>query len=96
MRKRYTAEQREQLIAQVRAGESIPVVATRMGVGTSAAYLWVKEARGSKPVFAQLVSATATSVASLVVEVGRVRVHVVAGFDATLLREIVSALSDGA
>lgn len=96
MRKRYTAEQREQLIAQVRAGESIPVVATRMGVGTSAAYLWVKEAGASKPVFAKLVSATAMSAASLVVEVGRVRVHVAAGFDAALLREIVSALSDGA
>jgi hypothetical protein len=32
MRKQYTAEQREKLIAEVRAGETVRVVAKRMGV----------------------------------------------------------------
>lgn len=95
MRKRYTAEQRERLIAEVQAGEAVPVVAARLGVGASAAYLWIKEAREkSKPTFARLVPASrATESSSLVLEVGRARVHVEAGFDAALLKQVVSALS---
>jgi transposase-like protein len=95
MRKRYTAEQRERLIAEVQAGEAVPVVAARMGVGASAAYLWVKEAReASKPTFARLVPASAaTSPPSMVLEVGRARMRVEAGFDAALLRQVVSVLS---
>lgn len=95
MRKRYTAEQRERLIAEVQAGEAVPVVAARMGVGTSAAYLWIKAAREtSKPRFAKLVPATTgASASAMVLEVGRVRVRVETGFDAALLREVVSALS---
>jgi transposase-like protein len=94
MRKRYTAEQRERLIAEVAAGETVPVVAARMGVGASAAYLWVKEERAaSKPTFAKLVRASTPPSSLLVLEVGRARVRVEAGFDATLLRQVVSALS---
>ena len=95
MRKRYTAEQRERLIAEVQAGEAVPAVAARMGVGTSAAYLWIKEAReASKPTFAKLVPATTRASASaMVLEVGRARVRVEVGFDAALLRAVVSALS---
>jgi transposase-like protein len=94
MRKRHTAEQRERLIAEVQAGEAVPVVAARMGVG-AAAYLWVKEAReASKPTFARLVPASAaTSPPSMVLEVGRARMRVEAGFDAALLRQVVSVLS---
>lgn len=93
MRKRYTAEQRERLIAEVEAGEAVPVVAARMGVGASAAYLWIKEARAaSKPTFAKLVP-TSAAASSVVLEVGRARVRVEVGFDAALLREVVSALS---
>jgi transposase-like protein len=94
MRKRYTAEQRERLIAEVAAGEAVPVVAARMGVGSSAAYLWVKEGReASKPRFAKLVRASAAS-PSVVLEVGGARVRVEADFDAELLRRVMSALSD--
>ncbi|WP_438018606.1 transposase [Sorangium sp. So ce315] len=85
MRKRYTAEQRERLIAEVAAGEGVAVVAARMGVGASATYLWVKEAReGGKPTFAKVVRSSSSS--SMVLEVGRARVRVEAGFDAELLR----------
>jgi transposase-like protein len=98
MRKRYTAEQRERLIAEVAAGESVPVVAARMGVGASAAYLWIKEARevnkGSKPTFAKVVRSTPSARTSMVLEIGRARVHVEADFDAELLRRVVSALGD--
>lgn len=95
MRKRYTAEQRERLIAEVQAGESVSVVAARMGVGASAAYLWIKEARdASKPTFARLLPVSAsTTRSSMVLEVGRARLRVEAGFDLALLREVVSALS---
>jgi transposase-like protein len=95
MRKRYTAEQRERLIAEVQAGESVSVVAARMGVGTSAAYLWVKEAPdSSKPTFARLLTVSAaTATSSMVLEVGRARLRVEAGFDTALLQQVVSALS---
>ena len=96
MRKQYTAEQRERLVAEVRkTGESVRVVAERLGVTVSSAYLWMKEAGApSAPVFARVVRATAPAGRSLVLEVGRARVRVEAGFDAELLREVVSALSD--
>ncbi len=95
MRKRYTAEQRERLIAEVRAGERVAVVAARMGVGVSAAYLWVKEAGAApkSPRFARVVPTAAVS-ASVVLEVGRARVRVQDGFDVALLHQVVSALSD--
>ena len=94
MRKRYTAEQRERLIAEVQAGETVPVVAARIGVGVSAAYLWLKEAReASKPKFARLVPESRSVSESMVLEVGRARLRVEAGFDAALLRQVVSALS---
>jgi len=97
MRKQYTAEQRERLLAEVRkTGESVRVVAERLGVTASSAYLWMKEAGAapSAPVFARVVRAPAPARRSLTLEVGRARVRVEPGFDAALLREVVSALSD--
>ena len=99
MRKRYTTEQRERLVAEVRStGEPVRLVAERLGVTVSSAYLWMKDAAAapSKPVFARVVPARAASPSSLTLEVGRTRVRVEAGFDAELLRQVVSALSDGA
>jgi transposase-like protein len=97
MRKQYTAEQRERLVAEVRkTGESVRVVAERLGVTASSGYLWMKEAAAagpSGPVFARVVRAAAAG-RSLTLEVGRARVRVEPGFDAGLLREVVSALSD--
>ncbi len=97
MRKRYTAEQREKLVAEVReTGARASEVAKRMGVTPSTAYLWMKAAApsASAPVFAQVLpSQSAATVSRLVVEVGGVSVHVEAGFDATLLRQVVAALS---
>ena len=95
MRKQYTAEQREKLIAEVRAtGERVSVVAKRMGVAASSAYLWMKAAASSPvpraPVFARVVPAR---VATVRLQVGSTAVVVEAGFDAELLRQVVAALS---
>jgi transposase-like protein len=94
MRKQYTAEQREKLIAEVRAtGETVRVVATRLGVTPSSAYLWMKGAATpapSPPVFARVVPARARS---LRVDVGGAALVVERGFDVELLRQIVAALS---
>ena len=97
MRKRYTAEQRERLVAEVwKTGEPVRVVAERLGVTASSAHLWVKQASAapSTPVFARVVRSPAPAGRSLTLEVGRARVRVEPGFDAALLREVVSALSD--
>lgn len=91
MRKRYTAEQREQLIAAVRAGEKTAVVAAKLSVGEATAYQWVKEA--TAPVFAQVVPARDGRSSSLRVEVGGAMVHVENGFDPALLRKVIAALS---
>lgn len=97
MRKQYTAEQRERLVSEVRkTGESVRVVAERLGVTPSSGYLWMKEAAAagrSEPAFAKVVRSAAKG-QSLTLEVGRARVRVEAGFDAALLREVVLALSD--
>jgi transposase-like protein len=99
MRKRYTAEQREQLIAEVRAtGERAGVVAKRMGVTPSTAYLWMKGAAPapSAPVFARVVPAQSTKTAAashMVLEVGGAKLHVEHDFDPALLRQVVAALS---
>jgi transposase-like protein len=103
MRKRYTTEQREQLLAEVRSsGETVREVAARLGVGVSAAYLWVKEAGASAekksvesaqaPVFARVVPKRLLR--GLVVEVGSAAIRVEGEFDAKLLREVVAALSE--
>ena len=100
MRKRYTAEQREKLVAEVRAiGASAGEVAKRMGVTPSSAYLWMKAAAApapSAPAFARLmpsISKTASASSGMVLEVGGVRLHVREDFDAALLRRVVAALS---
>jgi transposase-like protein len=95
MRKQYTAEQREKLIAEVRAtGEGVGVVAKRLGVTSSSAYLWMKAATESAPagapIFARVVSSRPQPMR---LEVGGAAVLIESGFDAELLRQVVAALS---
>ncbi len=97
MRKRYTAEQREQLLAEVRSSsETVRVVAERLGISASAAYLWLKESRAEAkseaPVFARVVPERVHR--GIVVEVGSATIRVEGEFDAKLLREVVAALSE--
>ena len=80
------------MIAEVRGGETVRVVAKRMGVTPSSAYLWMKAAKpaSSAPTFARVVPAR---VSSLRLQVGCAAVVVEAGFDAELLKQVVAALS---
>jgi transposase-like protein len=95
MQRRYTAKQREQLIDAVRkSGEPVKIVATRMGVSVSTGYLWMKGAPvPGRPQFARLIPEPRAARTSLVVELGSVAIRVDSGFDAELLRAVVSALS---
>lgn len=92
MRNKYTAEQRAELTEEVRAtGARVSEVAKRMGISSSAAYLWMKAvvpAPGA-PVFVRVVP---WRVPTLRVDVGRAALIVEKGFDAELLRQIVAAL----
>jgi len=97
MRKKYTAEQKAKLIEEVRAsGARVSEVAKRLGVSSSAAYLWMKGAAPapSAPAFARLVPAQGKPAMEMVLEVGTVKLRVGDDFDATLLRRVVAALSD--
>ena len=98
MRKRYTAEQREQLLKEVQTtGERVSVVAERLGVAKSSAYLWIKALRAEPkrtPAFARVVPEG--GVRGVVIEVSGATIRVAAGFDAELLRAVVAALSEQA
>lgn len=85
------------MIAEVRAtGERAGVVARRMGITPSTAYLWVKSTAPatSAPVFARVVrEASTVPVSHLLLEVGGAKLHVERDFDPALLRQVVAALS---
>ena len=90
-------KQVEQLLREVReTGQRVSVVAARLGVTTSSAYLWLKEASESTststPVFARVVRESEAS-RGLVIEVGGATIRVEAGFDVELLRRVVAVLS---
>jgi transposase-like protein len=98
MRKKYSAEQREKLIMEVRAtGARVVDVARRMGVTPSAAYVWLKRSSAAAPaagapVFARVLPTQPSSAGRLVLEVGTIKLHVGADFDAALLRQVLEAL----
>ena len=96
MRKRHSAEDRERLIAEVKATGDIPrVVAERLGICASSAYRWVKDAAPVEaPVFARVVSSRSAPGSGLVVQAGRATIRVEVGFDAELLRNVVAALGE--
>src|SRR5690349_16467832 len=98
MRRRYTAELRQQLVSEVRStGEGVAAVAKRLGVVPASAYLRLKDAgvESRPPVFARVVKSSARSASAtsfVVVEVGGATVRVEPGFDVELLRSVVAAL----
>ena len=98
MRRRYTAEDRARLLAEVRSGSSVKAVAERHSLSPSLLYRWMqspsKVSKGRQPVFARLAVSRVIESAVLV-QVGRAAIRVEKGFDAELLREVVAAL-DGA
>ena len=93
-RRRYTAEEHQQFLEQVRSGASVREAAARLGLNTSIGYRWVQKARSSSatPKFARLVPASKAPPA-VTIQVGTAMLRVEAGFDAELLRSVISALS---
>jgi transposase-like protein len=94
MGKRHKVKERERLIELVRtSGEPVKAIAERMGVKASTAYFWLKRARQATPLeFARVVPTERTARTAMSIEVGGAIIHLESGFDAELLREIVSAL----
>lgn len=76
-------------------GARVSEVAKHLGISSSAAYSWVKEAAPapSAPTFVRLVPAQASPAIEMVLEVGTVKLRVGDDFDAALLRRVVAALS---
>jgi hypothetical protein len=72
------------------SGEPEKIVAERMRVEK---YLWMKRARAARsPEFARVIPTTMRAKASMSIAVGGVVIRLDNGFDAALLREVVSAL----
>lgn len=89
MANQYTPEQREKLVAEVRAsGERVSVIARRMGISSSSAYLWMKNR--CRLGTARVVPLRA---ASLRLEVAGAAVVVERGFDPELLLQVIATLS---
>jgi hypothetical protein len=89
---------REQVQAWRTSGESARAFAEKRGLAVSTLRHWgYRLGRPPAPKFLQLVPKVASthvdsSVPDVVVEVGAARVRVAAGFDATLLADVVAAL----
>lgn len=98
MRNKYTAEQREKLVEEVRStGARVVDVAKKMGITPSAAYVWLKRSlpaapAPSAPAFARVVRAQPPMAHGLVLELGAVKLHVDADFDPVLLRQVLETL----
>jgi len=102
MRRRYSREQRTQLIELVTSGKAtVFEAATRLGVGESAAYNWMAESRKQRvprtaaPTFVRLVPSVYAAEATIAVRVGDAEIQVRRGFDGDLLRAVVTTLSEG-
>lgn len=76
--------------------------AARLGVSVSTAYAWLRAAANAKratgmattgPSFVELVPVSASATGPLVVRVGVAEIEVRGGFDAALLRAVVTALA---
>src|SRR5882672_8250888 len=95
MRRRYTAEERERFVDEVRStGASVKEAAARLGLDTSIGYRWMQAARqAGAPKFARLVVAGPRPTGVIAIEVGGALIRVEAGFDPELLRAVVSSLS---
>jgi transposase-like protein len=95
MRRRYTDDERRELVELVKSGRATTrEAAARLGVTASTAYWWMKRAHG-EPTFVRLVRASEAE-AAIAVRVGRAEIEVRRGFDVELLRAVVEALGGGA
>jgi transposase-like protein len=102
MRRRYTSEQRSQLLELLAGGDvTVPEAAARLGVTSSSAYNWVAESRKPRrprsarpeaaPTFVRLMPSAAAD-SSIVIRVAGTEIHVRRGFDSELLQAVVASL----
>lgn len=101
MKKCYMHADRVALTAAVKRGESVREAASRLGIGISTAYQWVREATSAAdelalptpPTFVELMSSAGMPSAALIVHVGVAEIEVRPDFDPALLRAVVGALA---
>ena len=107
MRRRYTKQQRAELVELVTGGDmTVPEAAAKVGVTSSSAYNWMAEdrklrkpsatGRARKPTFIRLVPSAFAPDATVTVRVGGAEIQVGRGFDRELLRAVVATLAEGA
>ena len=105
MGRRYTKEQRTQLVDLVAGGDvKMSEAASRLGVTPSVAYSWVAESRklgkrsaakrAAGPTFVRVVPSAAVD-ATIAVRVGGAEILVRRGFDGELLQAVVATLVEG-
>ena len=106
MRRRYTREQRAELVELVAGGDmTVPEAAAKVGVTLSSAYNWMAEdrklrkpsagGRALAPTFARLVPSACAPDATVTVRVGDAEIQVGRGFDRELLQAVVATLAEG-
>jgi transposase-like protein len=106
MRRRYTKEQRAELVELVAGGDmTVAEAAARVGVTSSSAYNWMAEdrklrkpsaaGRARKPTFVRLVPSACAPNATVTVRVGVAEIQVGRGFDRELLQAVVATLAEG-
>jgi len=100
MRRKFTETDRQRYLAELKvSGETPWSFARRIGITPANLYRWMRlQQSGPGPQFARLVrerpSGEANSATGRIsVQIGDSLVHVEAGFDAGLLRDVVAALS---
>lgn len=98
MTKVFGEQDRAELVAAVKRGESVPAAARRFGIARSTVYTWIRRVGASEmepapapPRFLKLVAGRDPE-AGLLVRIGAAEIHVRAGFDVELLRAVVAAL----
>jgi transposase-like protein len=96
MTKIFGQQDRAELVAAIKRGESVPAAARRFGIARSTVYTWIRRAGAAEvtpaqPRFMELVPSRGPEV-GFVVRVGTAEIEVRAGFDGELLRAVVAAL----
>ena len=106
MRRRYTKEQRAELVELVAGGDmTVSEAAARVGVTSSVAYNWMAEdrklrkpsaaGRARKPTIVRLVPSACALDATVTIRVGDAEIRVGRGFDRQLLQAVVATLAEG-
>lgn len=93
MAKRRSRAEREREVAAWRAsGLSAGAYAAHRGYSRASLCSWAADLSPKTPQFVRL-DVAPRAASELVIEIGKARLHVARGFDASLLRDVVAALA---